>query len=162
MNTMKIGFGYDIHRLVPDRELVLGGVTIPFEKGLLGHSDADVLIHAICDGLLGAMGKRDIGMHFSDTDEHYKNISSTILLSEVKKMMDTDRYCLINLDTVLILENPRIAEFIPEMQKIVSQFLQTSSHNISIKATTHEGVGDIGRGEAIASYAIVLIDQQRN
>lgn len=155
----KIGIGYDIHRLVKGRKLILGGVAIPYKKGLKGHSDADVLIHAVCDALLGAPGLGDIGEHFPDSDVSYKDISSLELLKKVKKLIDAVRYKIINIDTTIIAEAPKIVPFKSAMIKNMSGILKLSKEDINIKATTNEGAGALGRGEAIAVFAAVLIEK---
>lgn len=155
----RVGFGYDVHSLADGRELWLGGVKIPYEKGLLGHSDADVLLHAICDALLGAANLRDIGFHFSDKDAQYKNIDSKILLKKSYALVKEKGYVLGNLDCCLVAEAPKINPFIPEMQKIMSEILETDPDNISIKATTNEKIGFVGRKEGMCAYATVLIQK---
>jgi len=157
---MKIGIGYDIHRLVTGRKLVLGGVEIPFEKGLSGHSDADVLTHSICDAILGALGKGDIGRHFPDTDAKYKDISSLILLGKVFEIMTKANFQVNNLDSVIIAQSPRLSPYIEEMKKNVSRVLNSNQEVINIKATTNEGLGLIGQGEGIAAYAIVSLTER--
>jgi len=156
---MKVGIGYDIHRLVKSRRLVLGGVEIPFEKGLFGHSDADVLCHSICDAILGALGKGDIGYHFPDSDPKYKDISSLILLKKVSEIMTEANFQVNNLDSVIIAEKPRLLPYIEEMEKNVSRVLKIGREGINIKATTNEGLGGIGRGEGIAAYTIVSLKE---
>ena len=153
---MRVGIGYDIHRLVKGRKLIIGGVEIPFEKGLLGHSDADVLVHSICDALLGAMGLGDIGKHFPDTDEKYKGISSMKLLKEVMEKIKKGNFKIVNIDTNIIAEKPRLLPYIEEMKKNLRKILGKYV-SVNIKARTNEGLGEIGRGEAIASQAIVLL-----
>jgi len=154
---MKVGIGYDVHRLVKGRRLVLGGVEIPFEKGLFGHSDADVLCHSICDAILGALGKGDIGYHFPDSDPKYKDISSLILLKKVSEIMTEANFQVNNLDSVIIAEKPRLLPYIEEMEKNVSRVLKIGREGINIKATTNEGLGGIGQGEGIAAYTIVSL-----
>jgi len=153
---MRVGIGYDIHRLVEGRKLIIGGVEIPFEKGLLGHSDADVLVHSICDALLGAMGLGDIGKHFPDTDEKYKGISSMELLKEVVEKVKKGKFKIVNIDTNIIAEKPRLLPYIEEIKKNLRKILGKDV-SINIKARTNEGLGEIGKGEAIASQAIVLL-----
>lgn len=155
--NLRIGFGYDVHKLVESRKLILGGIDIPSEKGALGHSDADVLIHAICDALLGAAALGDIGKHFPDDDSTYKNISSLILLDKVGFLLNENKYSVINIDSTVILEKPKIAGFIDQMRKTISSHLKIDISQISIKATTSEGLGPIGNFEGIASYVIALI-----
>jgi 2-C-methyl-D-erythritol 2,4-cyclodiphosphate synthase len=152
---LRIGIGYDVHRLVEGRKLILGGVDIPFEKGLLGHSDADVLTHAICDAILGALGLGDIGRYFPDSDPAYKGISSLVLLGEVVTRMQQQLYEIENVDSILIAEKPRLGEYIEQMRTILAKILQTSSDRVNIKATTTEKLGFTGREEGIAAQAIV-------
>ena len=153
----RIGLGYDIHKLVEGRKLFLGGINIPYHKGLLGHSDADVLLHSLCDALLGALALKDIGTHFPNTDPTWKNIDSKILLQKIYSIIRKKGYELVNCDAMIIAEEPKIAPYIDQMKQIIASILQTSPNNISIKATTNEGVGNIGKGEAIASYCVVLL-----
>ncbi len=156
---MRIGIGYDIHRLLAGRRLILGGVHIPYKKGLKGHSDADVLVHAVIDAMLGAACLGDIGQHFPDSDIKYKGISSLILLDKVCLMLAEKRLRLHNLDTVIIAQEPKLNVFIPQMRAAVGQVVRISQSAISIKATTHEGVGPIGQKEAIAAYCVVLLEE---
>lgn len=153
----RVGHGYDVHRLLVGRELWLGGVKVPFEKGLMGHSDADVLLHAICDALLGAMAEGDIGKHFPDTDKHYKDIDSKILLQKVRELMISRGWELGNLDATLILEAPKIAPYIAEIRKTIAGILNVDPGQVSLKATTTEGLGSEGRGEGISAHAVCLI-----
>jgi 2-C-methyl-D-erythritol 2,4-cyclodiphosphate synthase len=154
---MRIGFGYDVHPLVKGRNLILGGVEIPSEKGLEGYSDADVLLHAICDGLLGALGEGDIGQHFPDTDPQYKNIASLRLLQIVASKVAEQGFLVENLDSTLVVEKPKIGPYLPQMAEQIARALHISSRQVSIKATTSEGLGFIGEGKGIAAYAIVLL-----
>ncbi len=154
---MRIGLGYDVHKLTENRELIIGGVTIPYEKGLLGHSDADVLLHAIMDALLGAAALGDIGRHFPDTDHRYKGISSLELLKEVKKLLTDKGYEIGNIDAVIIAQRPKMAPFIEDMIHNISSVLMIDKDSINIKATTEEGLGFTGSGEGIASEAICLL-----
>ena len=154
---MRIGMGYDIHRLVSGRKLVLGGLTIPFEKGLLGHSDADVLVHAVCDALLGAAGLGDIGLHFPDTDQKYKDIKSLILLSHTVDLVRRRGFQIQNVDTTIFAEKPKLSAFRNAMQHNLSETLGIEPHQINIKATTAEGLGGIGKGDAIAAMCVVLV-----
>jgi len=154
---MRIGMGYDVHRLVTDRKLIIGGVCIPFHKGLLGHSDADVLLHAIMDALLGAAALGDIGKHFPDTDGKFKDISSLFLLSEVKKLLDSKGYKIENLDATIIAEKPKMAPYIPSIIANISKALSIDPSKINVKATTEEGLGFTGQGEGIASQCICLL-----
>ena len=156
--AMRMGIGYDVHRLVAGRKLVLGGVLIPFEKGLLGHSDADVLVHAVCDALLGAAGLGDIGLHFPDTDPRYKDISSLVLLNETSKMVRNKGFSIRNIDTIIFAEAPKIGPFRQNMQKNLAAAVDVDPGCINIKATTTEGLGMIGKGQGIAAMSIVLIE----
>ncbi|MCK9275790.1 MAG: 2-C-methyl-D-erythritol 2,4-cyclodiphosphate synthase [Syntrophales bacterium] len=153
----KIGFGYDSHRFAEGRKLFLGGVEIPFEKGLSGHSDADVLLHAIADALLGALGRDDIGVHFPDTDPSYKDISSKILILRVKSLLDAEKYTVGNIDATVVLERPRLRDYIHFMKTAISMLLGIETGQVNIKATTNEGMGFTGRGEGIAAYSVVTI-----
>jgi 2-C-methyl-D-erythritol 2,4-cyclodiphosphate synthase len=155
---MRIGHGYDVHRLVTGRALVLGGVTIPHAKGLLGHSDADVLIHAICDALLGAAGLGDIGRHFPDTDPRYKNADSRDLMRHVRGLLTQSGYSVHNLDATIIAQAPKLAPYIPQMVQNIAADLDVSATSVNIKATTTEGLGFTGREEGIAAHAVSLID----
>lgn len=155
---MRVGTGYDVHRLVENRELIIGGVKIPFEKGLLGHSDADVLVHAIMDALLGAAALGDIGKHFPDTDEAYKGASSIELLKKVKELIDNKLYVIENIDATIIAQRPKLAEYIPTMVKNIADALDISENQVNIKATTEEGLGFTGEGLGIAANAVCLID----
>lgn len=157
---MKVGIGFDAHRLVFNRKLVLGGVEIPFEKGLLGHSDADVLVHAICDALLGSIGKGDMGCYFPDTDPSLKDISSLNLLLEVGKMVREEGMEIVNIDSTIVAEKPKLMQYIPEMIKNLAEVLHIDKGQISIKAKTTEGLGFTGRAEGIAAYAVVLIKRR--
>ena len=153
----RIGHGYDVHRLCENRDLYLGGVKIPYTLGLLGHSDADVLIHALCDALLGAMALGDIGRHFPDNDDRYKGISSMILLSEVRKMMDEKGYIPCNCDITVIAQKPKLAPYIPEMVKNIADALSCDIGNVNIKASTEEHLGFTGRCEGISAHAVVIL-----
>ena len=154
---MRIGMGYDVHRLVPERKLILGGVTIPHELGLLGHSDADVLLHAIMDSLLGAAALGDIGKHFPDTDEQYKGISSLKLLEHVGILINKSNYKICNIDATIIAERPKMAPYILEMRENVAKALNISIDNINIKATTEEGLGFTGEKKGISAQSICLL-----
>jgi len=154
---MKIGIGYDVHALVENRKLIIGGVCIPFKKGLDGHSDADVLIHAIMDSLLGAMGLGDIGQLFPDNDNKYKDIDSRILLRQVFNFMNINNYKLGNLDAIIIAQRPKMMEYIEEMKTNIAKDLETDIFNISIKATTTEHLGFEGKGEGIAAQSVCLL-----
>jgi 2-C-methyl-D-erythritol 2,4-cyclodiphosphate synthase len=154
---IRFGLGYDVHRLVHGRKLVLGGVRIPSDIGLLGHSDADVLLHAICDAILGAAALGDIGRHFPDTNKEYHNISSLKLLKQVGIMIRKSGYDINNLDSTVILEKPKIAKYVDAMRQHIGKALNISTQLISIKATTHEGLGSFGKGEGCAAFAIASI-----
>jgi 2-C-methyl-D-erythritol 2,4-cyclodiphosphate synthase len=154
---MRYGLGYDIHRLIKGRKLFLGGVQIPFQKGLLGHSDADVLLHAVCDAMLGAAGERDIGYHFPTTSERYRGISSLILLQKVYAMLQKKKYLVNNLDIVVIAQAPKVSIYRTRIRKNIAKILKISDNKIGLKATTNEGVGLIGKGQAIAAMAIVSL-----
>ena len=158
MTAVRTGFGYDIHRLVPQRKLVLGGVLIPFSGGLLGHSDADVLLHAICDALLGAAALGDIGRHFPDSDKTFKDASSLTFLEKARELLVQNRFRIINVDSTVVLERPKIASFIPEMQRNIAAALGIQASQISIKATTNEGLGAVGSGEGCAAYAVASVE----
>ena len=155
---MRIGIGYDVHRLVEGRKLVLGGVTIPFEKGLLGHSDADVLIHAACDALLGAAGLGDIGLHFPDTDPNLKDISSMIILSKTYNLLKEKGFTVINLDSTIMAEKPKIAPFRESIQENIARTIEIGPECVNVKATTLETLGMMGKGEGIAALCIALIE----
>lgn len=155
---MRVGFGYDVHRLVPDRELWLGGIRINHSLGLLGHSDADVLLHAICDALLGAANMRDIGYHFPDTSSETLNIDSKVLLRKTVELIATKGYKVGNIDCTICAERPKINPHIPAMQKCIANVLGTNVENISIKATTTERLGFTGREEGISAFAVALIE----
>lgn len=156
---IRVGFGYDVHALVPDRELWMGGIRIEHTLGLLGHSDADVLIHAICDALLGAANMRDIGYHFPDTAGEYKNIDSKILLRDTMKLLREAGYELGNIDATIAAERPKLNPHIPAMKQTLAEVMQVDEEDISIKATTTEKLGFTGRQEGIAAYATVLIQK---
>lgn len=157
MLPFRIGFGYDTHKLVEARPLILGGITFDYEKGLLGHSDADVLLHAICDALLGALNLRDIGYHFPDTDPRYHNADSKILLKDTYHLIKSRGYRLGNLDSTIIAEKPKINPHIPAMQEVIAELLETETEFISIKATTHEKTDAVGRGESMIAQAVALL-----
>lgn len=154
---MRIGSGYDVHRLGPGRKLILGGVEIAYNKGLIGHSDADVLIHAICDALLGAAGLGDIGRHFPDTDRKFKDISSLLLLQDVNLLIKESGFSINNIDSTIIAQRPHLAEYIEEMRTNIADRLNLDKKRINIKATTTEELGFEGRGEGISAQAIALI-----
>ena len=155
---MRIGNGYDVHKLVEGRKLILGGVEIPYEKGLLGHSDADVLVHAIMDALLGALAKGDIGKLFPDSSAEFKDISSILLLKKVNEVLKKENYTIINIDSIVAAQAPKLAPHIEQMRKNIADALETDIANISVKATTTEKLGFEGRGEGISSYAVCLLE----
>lgn len=157
MKKIRIGQGVDIHQLVAGRDLIIGGVTIPYEKGLLGHSDADVLLHAVCDALLGAAALGDIGRHFSDTDARFKNIDSRKLVREVHRLLIDADYEIVNIDATIIAQAPKMASHIPSMIANIAQDLAMSAGDINIKAKTAEKLGALGRGEGIAAEVVCLI-----
>lgn len=159
---MRIGMGYDVHKLVDDRACIIGGVEIPFEKGLLGHSDADVLLHAIMDALLGAAALGDIGAHFPDTDSTYKGISSIELLKHVGKLLEDNFYVIENIDATIIAQKPKMLSHIPKMKKIIAETLKISETQVNIKATTEEGLGFTGSLEGISSQAVCLLNEVSN
>ncbi len=157
---MRIGHGYDVHRLVEGRKLILGGVDIPYEKGLLGHSDADVLLHAISDAILGAIAEGDIGKHFPDTDPRYKGADSLKLLAHVMALADVKGYRLGNVDATVVAQRPKLAPHIPGMRENIAGVLQAHPDRVNVKATTTEELGFAGRGEGIAAYAVVLMERK--
>jgi 2-C-methyl-D-erythritol 2,4-cyclodiphosphate synthase len=154
---MKVGIGYDVHRLVAGRKLILGGVEIFFEKGLLGHSDADVLLHAIGDAILGALGLGDLGRHFPDTDPRYKNISSLNLLEQIQVMAEQRGFSCVNIDATIVAQEPKLAPHADAMAANISRCLKIDNETVNIKAKTTEGLGFEGRGEGVAAYAVVLM-----
>ncbi len=156
--NIRVGLGYDVHKLCENRELILGGVNIPYEKGLLGHSDADVLVHAIMDALLGASKLGDIGVLFPDTDPKYKNISSITLLKYVKEKLDEKNIKIINIDSIIVAQRPKMRPYISKMEENISKALNISVDNINVKATTEEELGFTGSGEGISSKAVCLIE----
>lgn len=157
---MRIGQSKDIHKLVEGRDLIIGGVKIPYEKGLLGHSDADVLLHAIIESLIGAMGLKDIGTHFSDKDPKYSGISSLLLLDETYKILEENGYKVVNIDSLIIIEKPKMAPYIDEMRKNIAEHLHCDISLINVKATCAEGMGFIGKGEGAMAEAVCLIDNK--
>lgn len=157
--NLRVGFGVDVHRLADGLTLMVGGKEIPSSFGAVGHSDADVLLHAICDALLGAANLRDIGFHFSDTDPKYKGIDSTILLKNVGDLLKSKNYRIGNLDCTVILEKPKLNPHIPDMQKVIARVLEIDEDCVSIKATTHEKVDSFGGGLAIKAYAVCLVEK---
>ncbi len=159
---MRVGMGYDVHKLVEDRELILGGEKIPYEKGLLGHSDADVLLHAIMDALLGAAALGDIGKHFPDTDPAYKGISSIKLLEHVAALLDENGYIVENIDATIIAQQPKMRPYIDKMRENIAEAIKVSVDQVNIKATTEEGLGFTGNGQGISSHAICAIEKFTN
>ncbi|MGN0438827.1 MAG: 2-C-methyl-D-erythritol 2,4-cyclodiphosphate synthase [Lachnospiraceae bacterium] len=159
---MRVGMGYDVHKLVEGRKLILGGVNVPYEKGLLGHSDADVLTHAIMDALLGAAALGDIGKHFPDTDDRYKGADSIALLRHVKGLLDKENYVICNIDATVIAQRPKLASFIPDMVVTISEALGLQLAQVNIKATTEEGLGFTGTGEGISAQAVCLLQEVSN
>jgi len=157
---MRVGFGYDVHALVTGRPLFLGGIEISYPFGLQGHSDADVLLHAICDALLGAIGEGDIGKHFPDTDSQYRDIRSTVLLKRVINKIKEKGFHLVNIDATVVAQEPKLTEFIPRMVKQIADVLEIESGRVNVKATTTEGLGFTGRGEGIAAYAVALVEEE--
>jgi 2-C-methyl-D-erythritol 2,4-cyclodiphosphate synthase len=155
---MRIGQGYDVHRLVEGRDLVLGGVKIPYEKGLLGHSDADVLVHAVMDALLGAAGERDIGYHFPDTDERYKGASSIVLLEEVMKILASKGLKPVNIDATIMAQKPKLSSYIEEMRENIAGATGLDKDFVNVKATTEEGLGFTGTGEGMKASAVCLVE----
>ena len=156
---MRVGFGYDVHPMVSGRPLILGGVEIPYLQGLQGHSDADVLLHAVCDALLGAIGEGDIGRHFPDTDPQYKGIKSILLLKRVASLVREKGFHIVNLDSTIVAQRPKLSDAIPRMVQEIAGVLEMESRRVNVKATTSEGLGFTGRGEGIAAYAIVLVGE---
>ena len=161
-NAIRIGYGFDVHRFAPDRKLILGGIEIPFEMGLLGHSDADVLLHAIIDAILGALALGDIGRHFPDTSEEFKNADSTMLLKKVMEMVYEKEYRIGNIDSTVILEMPKLLPYISEMRKKIANLLRVNLDSVSVKATTSEKMGFIGRQEGIKAVAVALLVENTN
>jgi 2-C-methyl-D-erythritol 2,4-cyclodiphosphate synthase len=155
----RIGHGYDVHKLVAGRKLILGGVNIPFEKGLLGHSDADVVVHAVMDALLGAAGLGDIGQHFPDSDENYRNISSLILLKRTNELIKLHGFSIGNIDATIVCQKPKLAEFIPKMRENIAGVLECDISVINVKATTEEGLGFTGSLDGIAAHAVCLLEK---
>ena len=159
IRKIRIGMGHDVHRLVAGRKLILGGVEIPFDKGLLGHSDADVLVHAICDALLGAAGLEDIGSHFPDTDPEYKNINSLKILKEIFTMVRKKGFIIINLDSTIFADAPKLSAYKAGMKKNIARMIEIDPNCINVKATTFEGLGFIGKGEGIGATSVVLLSK---
>jgi 2-C-methyl-D-erythritol 2,4-cyclodiphosphate synthase len=156
---MRVGFGYDVHAFVSGRPLILGGIQIPYLFGLKGHSDADVLIHAICDALLGAIAEGDIGRHFQDTDPQYRDIKSTLLLKKVLAKMREKGFHPINIDATIVAQKPKLSDNIPKMVREIANVLEIEAERVNVKATTTEGLGFIGREEGIAAYAVALVEE---
>jgi 2-C-methyl-D-erythritol 2,4-cyclodiphosphate synthase len=156
---MRVGFGYDVHALVTGRPLFLGGIQVPYLLGLQGHSDADVLLHAICDAMLGAIAEGDIGKHFPNTDPKYRDIRSTILLKKVSDKMRKKGFHLFNIDATIVAQKPKLSDFIPRMVKEIASILEIEPGRVNVKATTSEGLGFPGRGEGIAAYAVALVGE---
>ncbi len=156
---IKVGIGYDIHPLIKGRPLILGGVAVPYDKGLKGHSDADVLIHAVCNALLGALGKGDLGSHYPNSDSRYRNYPSTKFLEEIADLVKKEGFRIINIDSVIIAQEPRLSPFMEEMKGHCAKMLGLERNQIEIKAATPEGIGSLGKGEGIAAQAICLIEQ---
>ena len=154
---MRVGIGYDVHRLVEGRPLILGGGKIPFSKGLLGHSDADVLIHALCDAILGALGLGDLGRHFPDTDPQYKDIASMKLLAQIQELAEEKGFCCMNVDATIVAQEPKLAPYVDTMTENISRCLKIEKGAVNIKAKTTEGLGFEGHGEGMSAYAVVLI-----
>lgn len=159
---MRVGTGYDVHKLVEGRKLILGGVEIPYEKGLLGHSDADVILHAISDALLGAAALGDIGQHFPDKDPQYEGISSLVLLGKVGDLLDENNYVIENIDSTIIAQRPKLMQYLPQMRDNVARVLHLDAGQVSIKATTEEGLGFTGSGEGIAAQAVCLLSSLKD
>ena len=156
---MRVGFGYDAHALVTGRPLFLGGIEIPYPFGLEGHSDADVLLHAICDALLGAIGEGDIGKHFPDTDSQYRDIRSTVLLKRAINKIKEKGFHLVNIDATIVAQEPKLSSLIPQMVKQIADVLEIEPGRANVKATTTEGLGFTGKGEGIAAYAVALVEE---
>ena len=154
---MRVGIGYDVHRLVEGRPLILGGSQIPFSKGLLGHSDADVLIHALGDAILGALGLGDLGRHFPDTDPQFKDVASMKLLAQIQAMAEEKGFCCMNVDATIVAQEPKLAPYVDTMAENISRCLKIEKGSVNIKAKTTEGLGFEGRGEGISAYAVVLL-----
>ncbi|MCH7827589.1 MAG: 2-C-methyl-D-erythritol 2,4-cyclodiphosphate synthase [Bacteroidetes bacterium] len=159
-NDFRIGNGFDVHAFAEGRKLILGGVEIPYEKGLIGHSDADVLLHAITDALLGALALGDLGKHFPDSDEEFKDADSSILLKKVYDLLRTKNYILSNVDSILMMEKPKVAPYVLQMRQNIAKVLNMDLDRISVKATTTEGLGFTGRSEGIAASAVVLLNKE--
>lgn len=159
MLEFRVGHGYDVHRLVEGRKFILGGVEIPFEKGLLGHSDADVLVHAIMDALLGGAALGDIGRHFPDSSDEFRGISSLVLLTRVKEILEKHDFSVVNIDATIVLQSPKIARYIAEMTRNISKILEIDESRINIKATTEEHLGFTGSGEGVCAHAVAMLSK---
>jgi 2-C-methyl-D-erythritol 2,4-cyclodiphosphate synthase len=159
-SQIRIGFGYDVHEFADDRKLFIGGVEIPHTRGLLGHSDADVLLHAICDAILGALALGDIGMHFPNTDPKYHNVDSKLLLKHVSELILANGYVIGNIDSTVLLQQPKLAPYVNKMRQVISEIISISVAQVSIKATTTEGLGFVGREEGCSAYAVVLLNRK--
>ncbi|MFH1878468.1 MAG: 2-C-methyl-D-erythritol 2,4-cyclodiphosphate synthase [Candidatus Omnitrophota bacterium] len=159
---MRTGIGYDIHRLSEGRPMMIGGVSIPYHKGTMGHSDGDALLHAVCDAVLGALSRGDIGDMFPDSDDRYKGAQSRALLSEIVKLMDSDGYDIVNLDCIVVLQEPKLGVFKEKIRNEISGILGISCDRVNVKAKTNERLGEIGAGDAAAAYAAVLLKKRRN
>lgn len=158
---MRVGFGYDVHAFIENRPLILGGIEVPHTHGLLGHSDADVLLHSICDALLGAAALGDLGRHFPDTDPQYRGVSSLLLLEKTVEILRREGFVVVNVDSTLVLQKPRVAAYVPRMQAKIAYAMQIPANCISVKATTTEKLGFAGREEGIAAYAVALVAETR-
>lgn len=158
---MRVGFGYDVHAFIEDRPLILGGVEVPHTHGLLGHSDADVLLHSICDALLGAAALGDLGRHFPDTDPQYRGVSSLVLLEKTREILRQEGFAVVNVDSTLVLQKPRVAAYVDGMREKIAGALQMPASHISVKATTTEKLGFAGREEGVAAYAVALVTEIR-
>jgi len=156
---LRVGFGYDVHRLVSGRDLILGGVKIPHDVGLLGHSDADVLTHAVMDAILGALAQGDIGQHFPDSDPAYKNIDSLILLARVMELVKQNKSRINNVDVTILAQNPKLMPYMAEMRRKLAEVMEIGPEDVNIKATTTEGLGFVGREQGMAAYAVVLLEE---
>ncbi len=160
--SYRIGFGFDVHRFTKGNKISLGGIIIPHDKGIEAHSDGDVLLHAICDAMLGAAKLRDIGFHFPDSSDKYKNIDSKILLQETLKKIEDKGFHIVNIDTTVVVQRPKLMNYIPQMEMAIAGFLKITSEEINIKATTTEGLGFEGREEGISAYAVVLLEKSNS
>jgi 2-C-methyl-D-erythritol 2,4-cyclodiphosphate synthase len=158
---VRVGFGYDVHAFIENRPLILGGIEVPHTHGLLGHSDADVLLHSICDALLGAAALGDLGRHFPDTDPQYRGVSSLLLLEKTVEILRREGFVVVNVDSTLVLQKPRVAAYVPRMQAKIAYAMQIPANCISVKATTTEKLGFAGREEGIAAYAVALVAETR-